>query len=159
MEQSKTTKNKHAWWKYVLGIFIALVVISSASGGNTNKNIGNEENSTSTEERTVQETKPIEVTPAELRLAYDENEVKAGKKYKDKTVSMTGTVSSIETDPLWDNPIVKLDSGKQFYEVSCYFPENASGVADLSKGQTATLEGRVEGVTILTVVVRDCKVR
>jgi hypothetical protein len=102
----------------------------------------------------------ISVNAATLMAAYDANEISASAKYEDKIVSVTGVVNEIAEDFLGD-AYVTLGSGAQFEftGVQCYFADsNRADLANLSKGQQATLKGIVKGF-LLNVEVRGCTVQ
>ena len=100
----------------------------------------------------------IEITAADLFAAYSENEVAANGKYKDKKLQITGTINHIGTDIL-DRVYITLEAGEMLYSVQCYFVDSdeAAKVAELRKGDTITLIGVCEGMS-LNVMVRQCEI-
>ena len=101
----------------------------------------------------------IEITAKDLFSAYKENEVAADNQYKGKTLKITGTVANIGTDIL-DNIYITLETGELLYSVQCYFAnsEEEAKVANLSKGNTVTLIGTCDGMS-LNVAMKKCKLQ
>ncbi|MBU3226819.1 OB-fold protein [Clostridium algidicarnis] len=102
----------------------------------------------------------VTVTAAELVNAYEENEVKADKDYKDKLASITGKVNSI--DVMAGKTFVVLSADKDFSitQVQCFFDdkEEVEKVSELKKGDEVTLEGKIGGKSI-NVSVDKCKLK
>ena len=100
---------------------------------------------------------PIEVTAAALFAAYNENEVAAKAKYGGKKLKVTGTVENISYD-FMDQIYVTLATDEMFYSVQCYFISTQEAkVAELSKGQTITIIGTCEGLS-LNVLMENCEI-
>ncbi|MFW5925561.1 MAG: OB-fold protein [Myxococcota bacterium] len=79
---------------------------------------------------------PIEATAREIFSDYQDNEVRANAKYKDRGVLVTGKVSGIDAD-LMDDPVLKLATSNQFMDVSLHgIPASAAGALD--KGETVS---------------------
>jgi len=98
----------------------------------------------------------IEVTAQELYSAYEANQVAADAKYKDKIVRVTGIVNTIGKDIL-DTPYVLLTSGGQYemFGVQCMFDKKYElELAQLIKGQTVTVQGKVSSY-LANVIVAD----
>jgi len=98
-----------------------------------------------------------EVTAEELCSAYEANKVVADAKYKDKILTVTGTVDSVGEDIL-HNPYVRLTGGgkHQACGARCvlnkkYEPE----LAQLTLGQTVTVQGKCYG-RLMNVLMKDC---
>jgi aspartyl/asparaginyl-tRNA synthetase len=90
------------------------------------------------------------VSAGDLYSEYKANEVAADAQYKGKTVQVTGIVDSIGKDIL-DTAYVTLTEGGEYemWGVQCMFAEKyESELAQLSKGQTVTIQGKVEGYLI-----------
>lgn len=102
----------------------------------------------------------ITVSAYELSREYDANKVAADTKYEDKMVAVTGTIDDIGKDII-DDPYVTLESSiNTFMKVQCMFEASAEPqLAELSKGTSITLVGRVSGELIGNVVLRDCQIQ
>lgn len=90
---------------------------------------------------------------------YRDNEIRADALYKGKLVQVTGRVSDTKRDIL-NNIFVTLGTGRMFEipEVQCFFENRwASAAAQLSKGQTITVRGRVDGL-MFNVLVKNCEI-
>lgn len=99
----------------------------------------------------------FEITPKELYAAYEANEVAADEKYKGKTIAITGSISDIKKDIL-DHPYVSFHTD-YLKSVTCYFPDDSSkDIAELEKDQKITIIGKCRGLSLMNVVIKDCKI-
>lgn len=101
----------------------------------------------------------ITISAVDLLEAYDANEVKADKLYKDKILEVTGDVKSIGKD-LFDKVYITLgdkDEAFAIISVQCYFKDDSEidKVAELSEGDKVTVVGVCEGGT-LNVTLKKC---
>jgi hypothetical protein len=101
----------------------------------------------------------ITIDAKALTKAYDENELAADEKYSGKTIAVTGKISNI-ADTL-GNVTVQLDGINFTKNVMCSFAAAEKGsVTALKKGQTVTLVGTGDGMTMgLYVGLKDCRVK
>lgn len=103
--------------------------------------------------------KPMAVSAKNLTKTYDENELAANEKYKDKFLAVSGKVESIAET--FGNVTVSLEGHNVVLTVLCSFEESEkASVAKLKKGQQATLVGKSDGLTAgLYVGLQKCKVQ
>lgn len=108
------------------------------------------------EEKAAKEKAGAEdVALEELLSTYRKNEVKADARWKGKVIKVSGKVESVGKDIL-DKVYVTLGDG-EFRQAQCFFTEkNAKAVADIDKGQTVTVRGRVKGL-MMNVLLEDCE--
>lgn len=106
----------------------------------------------------------LAVSVDELVADYDGNQVAAGLKYEDKRALITGTVSSITEDG--DDYDVKMRNNPatldeiSFISVVCKVDSSeVDAIIALREGQEITVLGRVEGQSIIDIVVTDCSVQ
>lgn len=100
--------------------------------------------------------KPISVTASTLFSAYEKNEVAADQQYKGKSLSVSGTVQSIDKDA-FDNIVVQLRSSNEFMPVHAYLTkEHESLAASLNKGQKVTWTCEGNGRIIGSPMLKDC---
>lgn len=113
----------------------------------------------SSEETTTSEEKPIGISAEDLTKAYDENELSADKKYKGKTLEVSGRIENI-ADTL-GNVTVSLKGHNAVVSVMCSFEESEKdSVANLKKGQKTTLIGKGDGYTAgLYAGLNKCKIK
>lgn len=156
----------------VLTVILALIIlggIGSAMGGD-------EEVATTAAKTTTTDTakaktttekpaeKPAEkkvevlkVSAVDLAKAYEGNEVKADKTYKDKTIETSGKIDDIGI--MLGQTYVILSSEVDFSltSVQCFFDDKTQidKIADLNKGDTVTIQGVVDGKS-MNVSVNDC---
>ena len=153
------------WWFWVIAIIVAIGALGS--GGEENTDVAKDTPSTPVAADTAkpaedkkEEPKKVEaikVSAVDLAAAYEGNEVKADKTYKDKAVEVTGKVKDIGV--ILGQTYVVLSSGKDFSitDVQCFFKDKAEidKVAELNKGDTVTITGEVDGKS-MNVGINDC---
>ena len=150
----------------VLGAIVIVGAIGGATGSDSNsqeiKEISSNEivqieEQQSTKQEIVEEPS-IEILATDLIQAYGDNEVRADKEYKNKKIKITGVVDSIDTT--LDQTSILLTDGAEFSftGVQCFFAEEyLDQIAELNKGDTITIEGKVDGyVAGLNVVINNC---
>lgn len=82
----------------------------------------------------------FKMSSEELDKAFSDNKFAAQEKYAGKTILLTGTISSIDSD-LFGDAYISLDAGF-LSSVFCYFPEKSeSTLAKVSKGETVSIIG------------------
>ena len=160
-------KRKLKWWHVVL-IVLALIIIVAAVNGNSGSKSDDAAKSTSssaqdgTEKQEKKETKEstITISAEKLLKAYDDNEVKADNKYKDKQLKVSGEIDDIGKD-ITDDTYITVGYGDEYAAsfVQCYFSDSdKSKVADLKKGDKITLVGTCDGLSI-NVLLKDCVIK
>lgn len=86
-----------------------------------------------------------ELQSEELLYAYTLNEVSADSKYKGKILRVTGYVSEISKD-IADEAYITLATGDEFRKVQCFFGDNENQLAEISRGQMVTVQGKCDGL-------------
>lgn len=87
------------------------------------------------EEQALATGPAVEVTPDELRAAYDANEAAAQQQYADKVVLIRGTVHEVSIN-LTNDPVVALATSDPYTQVRIFLTdETASAAATYQKGQ------------------------
>lgn len=93
-------------------------------------------------QRNVENEKGIEVTAAQLVKDYQANEAEANKKYLDKAIQVTGTVSEIKNNQE-GNATITLSSDDAFTGVFCTLKQTTT---NLNTGATVTIKGICSGM-------------
>lgn len=99
---------------------------------------------------------PVKMTA--LIAEFDRNQVAAEKKWKGRPIQVSGKISNISTDILgttfiaFQNPTDPLS----LTTVSCYL-DDAEQAVSLGKGETHTVVGRVDGQSLGTIMIKDCR--
>lgn len=98
-----------------------------------------------------------ELTANQLYNAYNENEIAADKKYKNKKLAVTGIISEISE--IWGKVTVDLKVGGRFEFTTIKSSiDDKDVVASLRKGQKITVIGTCDGLTAnLYIGLNDCK--
>ena len=102
---------------------------------------------------------PVTVTPEQLKLDYDENEVAADQKYKGRTLLVDSVLSAIDKD-FANHIVLRLRVGRQLDAISAFLDQRDAGqAATLKKGKNISLTCR-GGTRILgKPTLRDCRIR
>ncbi len=93
-------------------------------------------------QRKVENEKGIEITSAQLVKDYQANEAEANKKYLDKAIQVTGTVTDIKNNQD-GNSTIMLASDDAFTGVFCTLKEKP---AKVSTSSTVTVKGICSGM-------------
>ena len=98
----------------------------------------------------------IKANPTDIISEYNENEIAADLKYKDKMVEISGRITSIAKDIL-NKPYITFDSRDEieFRKVQIYFDKNDQNtLSHLKNGQKITIRGIVSGL-MMNVLIHD----
>ena len=113
-----------------------------------------------TESDTPTNTGGTSVTVLQLLDDYKKDPSAADKKYKGKTISVTGTVEVSEKDKKGDWLIAFMRPGSTAPKdgmVVCSFDKSQeSRVSSVKKGDTVTLQGNVFGSILFSVMMQNC---
>ena len=90
-----------------------------------------------------------------LAEEYENNEVSADAKYKNKILFVDGVIEDISKD-LFDKIFITLEGYELFGSVTCYV-NDPEKVMTLSKGMRIVVRGRCDG-TLLGVNMNDCEI-
>ena len=140
---SAIKKKTKRYWAIGIGISFILFIVGMASSSTPTST------PTSIPAPTPAPT-TIQVTAQELYSAYKANEVAADTKYKGKILKVTGVVLEIGKD-IFGTPYVTLSSGEKYevWGVQCTFSlKDEPQLAQLTKGQTITVQGKGKGYLI-----------
>lgn len=102
---------------------------------------------------------PISVSAKVLTKEYEENELSADGKYKNKSLIVSGKISNIAET--FGNITVQLEGHSLTSSVMCGFDESEkANVMKLKKGQSVTFIGKGDGSTGgLYVGLQSCKIQ
>lgn len=102
-------------------------------------------------------SRPLPLYPAATLIkAYDKNEVAADNLYGKKRMRIAGNIHNIGKDIMGD-PYFTV--GEAFKSANCYLDkEHANIVATLNKGDAVVFEGECDGLTMGSVVFRECRI-
>lgn len=146
-------------------IFIGLIVlgvIGSILGGGkstTSSNTGPSSNNQQAQQ--IQPTAtpaPMVVDATTLVGEYDKNKLSAQDKYTGKIVQTTAFINNISSDVLGSYYLSLNPSSDQYYfgtSIQCYFKDK-SALTSLSKGQSVTVNGTMQDMSLGIVEMKDC---
>lgn len=150
--------------KWILIIFIALMVIGLIFGGDDQSDNDMPDTAYNSEE--IQSSQPgaqgsiaVEVLAEDLYKAYENNEVAADKAYKGKILAVSGTVAGIESG-LTDAAIVQLKTSNEFMPISAQGKDEFTNkAATLSKGDEIKITCKGAGEVAGFVQLEDCVIK
>jgi hypothetical protein len=108
-----------------------------------------------TADRTAQETPAIRVDASTLYAEYQANQVAADQKYKGKVVVVSGIIDRIGKD-LLDQTLIHMGKSSLAGVDFTFVKSDSSSIANLKKGQTVSVKGRIDGELLTSVMLKDC---
>ena len=143
----------------VLLILIAFGLIASI-GGNKNSNTATTSNNSQTENKAVPEVKPtpIIVDATTIVGEYDKNKLAAQDKYTGKIIQTTAVIKNISGGELGDYYLSLMPTNDEYYfgtTIQCFFKDK-SVLTPLTNGQSVTVAGTMEDMTLGIVGMKDC---
>lgn len=118
-----------------------------------------EESSKKEEAPKAQQEEAVEVSADTLLEDYKNNELAADKKYKGKTLRVSGTVSQV-TDVLGQKAL-SVDNGGEYELNSVYCilkKDQLDKAASLNKGDQVTVVGKNDGYNQINVTLKNCTI-
>lgn len=136
---------------------LALVGCSDNSATTPDTQVATESAEVVTPEPVVE---TIEVTADELLDAYKENELAGDKKYKGKTLVVTGVLDSIQSG-MGDTPFLLLKAGDEFefnMPQAHFDASETDSLVALKKGESIKIQCVSDGEMIGSPMLKECKV-
>ena len=131
----------------------------SASSQSADKSSGESKAAKKEEAPKAQQEEAVEVSADALLEDYKNNELAADKKYKGKTLRVSGTVSQV-TDVLGQKAL-SVDNGGEYELNSVYCilkKEQLDKAASLNKGDQVTVVGKNDGYNQINVTLKNCTI-
>lgn len=144
---------------FVLGAGSCLLCVGMGARGVAKSEARRQEKETKAKDVAKSKRKSAkEVDIDKLISTYKENEIKADELYKGQWIQVTGIADTIRKSALSDRPYMVLKSEKNpgYRKVHCDLIED-SGAGDVSKGESVTVAGRVDGLWG-DVQMKECEV-
>jgi len=129
---------KKRYWLLALVALIAIVIVATQAGGGGSDAPAP---ATDTGSTSAKASKPVAVSAAHLIKQFEDNELKADAKYKDKTLKVTGTVEKVDTETFDDSDyVLDLNGGGDFeiLSVTVYDIPNKD-LGTINKGDKVTV--------------------
>jgi len=107
---------------------------------------------------TTQKTQLIKIDAEKLWEEYDDNEVLADSKYKNKQLQVTGIIARIQNDLFDGNPYIVLEGypGATMMGIQCDFDSSyESKISKLKKGEELIVTGTNKG-DFINISLEDC---
>jgi putative nucleic acid binding protein len=148
---------RHPVWTVILTL-IVIGIIGSAAGGSKTSTTNNSTSNTQTNTQQTAQVAPIVVDAQTLVAAYDSNKLSAQDKYTGKTVQTTGYIANISQDVTGNYYLSLNPTNDQYYAgttMQCYF-QNKSVLTSLSKGQSVTVKGTMQDMSLGIVEMQNC---
>ncbi len=106
---------------------------------------------------TRKESAAFTIPAHDMVTEYNKDETAADKKYLDKVVAVTGTVTEVKVDPS-GQATVFLDGNDPMTNITCsFYNDEAPTVKDLDKGATVTIKGNCTG-KLMDIVLNKCSI-
>lgn len=167
---SKATKcpkcgtDQRGWFRrhpILTGLLVLFIigVIGAATSGNKNGTSSQTANNNQPQ-ATQTPQQPTVVDATALIADFDKNKLAANDKYKDKLIQTTGYIKNISNDVTGKYFLSLNPSNDQYYfgtSIACYFNDK-SALTSLSNGQSVTVQGTMQEMTLGIVPMNDCKV-
>ncbi len=157
---------KHPILTVLLVLFVIGLFGMASGGGSKNSTQPTSQPSTvsGSQSPAVQPTEVVQqptiVGATALIAEYDKNKLAANDKYKGKLVQTTGYIKNISSDITGKYYLSLEPTGEQYYfgtTMACYFNDKAE-LTSLANGQSVTVQGTMEEMTMGIVAMKDCKV-
>ena len=138
------------WWFWLIIAILFIAVVSAAGGDDSDVSSGSNNSVESTEAAIV-------VSADDLIRAYVNNAVSADTLYKDKNVTVSGTIYSIDegyitiepdADDLWLNNIYAY-----------YDSDEISKLGNFAKGDKITVTGECKGEGFMGIEIKYCTIK
>lgn len=181
---SRPWYQKKRWW--VVGIILIIAIGGALGGGGEDEtttasdssseagdNSGSDESNSDSNDKDADSgeekapkpekaeagPKPVAVTAATIIKEFEENELAADSKYKDKSLKVTGVVEKIDADLFdGDKYILQLGAGTDFEIVTVNCNDMSTDeLSTINKGDKVTVIGEFDDGGDLGVEVSDCK--
>ena len=143
MQAQRTTKTgtRNIASAGLLALFLAL----AAGSAETDSDAG----------KIASEPSAYSLTAEQLHGEYEANQIAADSKYKEKVVTVSGSVYSIGKD-ISDTAYIVI-GGMGLNGVQCIFSKGQeSQIGQLSKGQEVAAKGKVNGQLVGNELMRNC---
>jgi len=155
-------KNWFARHKVLTAIIAIVVIIGIAGSGSSSPSETNSTGSnTKMEKQTEVEITYEEVNTLTLIKKFDDNQLSAEKKYKDKGVQLTAKIQNISEDIL-GSPFLSLEpkNAEEYYfgtNIQCMF-DTEDDLLNVSNGQIITVKGIVGEQSLGIIGLDECQI-
>lgn len=144
-------------WLKILIVLILLAFAGLSLPNNVLSDSNSNSVSTENQEQNIVEEEVIKITATDLWFEYDQNEIRADSKYKDKNLEISGIVDSIGEDIL-GTPYITLIGDGYFSNVQCMIKgSEIAKLVEINPGDSIVLKGDKPGY-LLNVIVRNCEI-
>ena len=160
------------WWFIAIVVVIVLAGLGKAMSGDKNGDKSATSTTATQSATTAEKTSeapavkstqaaepPLEVDAGTLLKAYDDNELKADKEYKDKVLRVSGKVAQVSEVFGIKTLEVQTDDPLQFHRVACPLKgDQVDKAIELSKDSPVVVQGKNTGFDI-SVRLSDCTIQ
>ena len=101
--------------------------------------------------------RPIRIAADKLMAEYQNNQIAANARYKDKSLAVTGIVANVGKD-IGDTVYVTLETGVMVFKIQCFFKKgDDTALAQIVSGVQVTVIGRCDGkVEEGNILLKEC---
>lgn len=144
---------RHKVLTFILCLVFLITIINIFAGTDSSQ-----KKNSSSYNYITQKTQLIKIDAEKLWEEYEDNEVLADSKYKNKQLQVTGIVVRIEND-LFGNPYIVLEGypGSTVMGIKCEFDSSyESKISNLEKGEEVTVIGLNRG-DMINILLKNCQ--
>jgi tetratricopeptide (TPR) repeat protein len=104
--------------------------------------------------------RPIRIAADKLMAEYQNNQIAANARYKDKSLAVTGIVANVGKD-IGDTVYVTLETGVMVFKIQCFFKKgDDTALAQIVSGVQVTVIGRCDGkVEEGNILLKECALK
>jgi tetratricopeptide (TPR) repeat protein len=104
--------------------------------------------------------RPIRIAADKLMAEYQNNQIAANARYKDKSLAVTGIVANVGKD-IGDTVYVTLETGVMVFKIQCFFKKGGdTALAQIVSGVQLTVIGRCDGkVEEGNILLKECALK
>jgi hypothetical protein len=143
----------------IIGIVFLIIIVIGVISGNGNKTISPNKEGQKKEIANEKTKETVKVEIASFMQEFDENQLAAEKKYKDKIVELSGYIKNISED-IGGSPYISLDKTLEttfnLTQVKCVF-KSANDVMGLKNGQKVAVKGEFISQVAGIIELKNCQ--
>lgn len=155
---------RHKVLTAIIVIFV-IIGIAGAGGSSTSNTTSTSSSSSKSDTKVEKQVKTAmtyeEVDTTTLIKAFDDNQLSAEKKYKDKGVQLKAKIKNISED-IVGSPFLSLEpanAGEYYFgtTIKCEFG-NSDDLLDVSNEQVVTVKGIVDEQSLGIINIKECQI-
>lgn len=143
----------------LLGLFLLGIILAAiGSGSKSGTNSGSATTTSASNNQPEAKPTPIVMDATALVGEYDKNKLAAQDKYTRKVIQTTAIIDNISSDITGSYFLSLKPSNDQYYTgttIQCFFADK-SALTSLANGQSVTVQGTMQDMSLGIVEMKDC---